>query len=139
MSENLSSPQVSPLKVSAQAVKSVNEIAILLLAVSGVLVLGTVWLRLDIIFAVLLGASVICLNFFLTRHVVLKFILHKNLKRRLLILYGIKFGLSGAVLYVAVVHFKLSGFGVLIGVSNIAIAIFIYAIKQSVFPSIEST
>lgn len=138
MSDPLSQETPSA-KVSSQAVKSVNEIAILLLAVSALMVLGTALLQLDFLIAVLLGSSVICLNFFLTRHVLFKVILNKDLKRRLLALYAVKFGLSGMVLYGAVVHFKLPGFGILIGVSNIAIAIFIYSIKHILFPATEST
>lgn len=126
-------PQEAPstaTSVSSEIMKSVNEIALILVAVSGFIALGTAVFRLDFIFAVLLGLSVICLNFFLTRQILIKVLLRKDLKRRMLILYTIKLGISAVALYVAIVHFQFPGLGVLIGLSNIAITIFLYSIKQ---------
>jgi hypothetical protein len=54
----------------------------------------------------------------------------ENVKRRMLLVYVVKFGLSITVLFVAVVVLQISALGLLIGLSNIVIAVILYAIAS---------
>jgi hypothetical protein len=117
---------------SADPLKPVNDIWRILIAVSILLVVGTGVLRLDFLPATLLGVSIFGVNFYWTRRIVLKVFHRQNVKRRMLLIYCSKFGLSVAVLFTAIVYFQLPALGLLIGLSNIVLAVLIYSI-MSVF------
>ena len=125
--------------ISSETMASLSEVTRILIIVSILIILGVALFRLDFLPAALLGSSVVGLNFFLTRQVLLRVLLFKDLKRRMLILYLLKLGLSVFVLYVAIVIIQLPGLGILIGLSNIVIAIFIFSIKRTLFPSTQSS
>ena len=123
--------------VSSQSIATVNEITFLLIAVSLLMVLGTAFFKLDFVPAVLLGCLLVALNFYLTRRILLRLLLFKDLKRRMLVLFLLKLALSGIVLYLAIVHFQMPGLAVLIGLSNIVITLLIFLIKRTLFPSLQ--
>jgi len=129
----------SPPQISSETTASLRDVTLILIVVSILIILGVALFRLDFLLAALLGSSVVGFNFFLTRQVLLRVLLFKDLKRRMLILYLLKLGLSVVVLYVAIVILQLPGFGILIGLSNIVIAIFIFSIKRTLFPSTQSS
>ncbi|MBF0280843.1 MAG: hypothetical protein HQM13_23830 [SAR324 cluster bacterium] len=126
-------------EVPTETLASLFEVTLILIIVSIVIALATALFRLDFLPAVLLGLAVVGLNFFLTRQILLRVLLFKDLKRRMFVLYLLKLGISAVVLYIAIVSFQLSGLGVLIGLSNIVIAIFIFSIKRTLFPSTQSS
>ncbi len=123
--------------VSPQTIATLNEITIILIVVSLLIVAGTAFFQLDFVPAVLLGCLLVGLNFYITRRILLRLLLFKDLKRRMLVFYLLKLGLSGMVLYLAIVHLQISGLGILIGLSNIVITVFILLIKRTLFPSIQ--
>lgn len=129
---NTSSPSPSDppssVQVSPKAIAPVNEVGIILIIVSIFLIGGTAILKLDFLPATLIGTLIVGLNFYWTRHIVLKFFKGKHIKRRMLIFYFLKFGISVAVLFTALIYFQLSAIGMLIGVSNIALAVMIYSV-----------
>lgn len=136
MSDSIDSQEPSQT-LSPHKMAALNEITKILVAVSVVLIPAGGLLQLDFLPGILLGVTIVGLNFYLTRQVLLRILLYRDLKRRVLVFYLLKFGFSAIVLYVAVVHFKVSGLGLLIGLSNIVIAILIYSIKQTLFPPVK--
>ena len=118
----------SPSPEFVSALKPVETLWKLLLLVSVILVAGTALFRLDFLTATLLGCAIVGLNFYWTRRVVLGVFLKENAKRRMLLIYVIKFGISAVILFMAVVRFQLPALGLLLGLSNIVIAVIIYSI-----------
>ena len=122
----------NPLSTAA-----VSEITFILITVSLLIVLGTAFFKVDFVPGVLLGCLVVVLNFYLTRRILSRLMMFKDLKRRMLVLYLLKLGLSGIVLYLAIVQFRLPGLAILIGLSNILITMLVFAIKRTLFPSLQ--
>ena len=120
-----------------QSTATVSEITFILITVSLLIVLGTAFFKVDFVPAVLLGCLVVVLNFYLTRRILSRLMMFKDLKRRMLVLYLLKLGLSGIVLYLAIVQFRLPGLAVLIGLSNILITMLVFVIKRTLFPSLQ--
>ncbi len=111
-----------------------NMIWRILIIVSLVLIAGTALLRLDFLPATLLGSTVVGLNFYWTRRIVLKVFYKENIKWRMFLVYVFKFGLSAIVLYVALAYFQLSPIGLLIGLSNIVLTMLIYSVVSIFHP-----
>jgi len=120
-----------------QSSATVSEITFILITVSLLIVLGTAFFKVDFVPAVMLGCLVVVLNFYLTRRILSRLLVFKDLKRRMLVLYLLKLGLSGIVLYLAIVQFRLPGLAILIGLSNILITMLVFAIKRTLFPSLQ--
>lgn len=114
-----------------------SDITFILITVSLLIVLGTAFFKVDFVPGVLLGCLVVVLNFYLTRRILSRLLMFKDLKRRMLVLYLLKLGLSGIVLYLAIVHFRLPGLAVLIGLSNILITMLVFVIKRTLYPSLQ--
>ncbi|MGK5093137.1 ATP synthase subunit I [Deltaproteobacteria bacterium TL4] len=107
---------------------------LLVLSSVGLLVF-TAFLRLDILPSTLLGTGVVGFNFYWTRRIAAKlFHVASNIKRRMLFIYFFKFGLSVVILFSAIVYFRMSALGLLLGLSNIVVAVFLYSIKSVLFP-----
>ena len=106
----------------------------LLLCVSVILVLGTTILQLDLVPSVLLGCMVIGFNYFWTMQFVRKLLLYRKLLALDLLFVLTKFGISVIVLFGALKYFELSPRGLLIGLSNIAIATIIYSFLRVMNP-----
>ncbi len=143
MNDNTPSSKETPAnshpQIPSETTASLRDVTQILIVVSVLIILGVALFRLDFLLAALLGSAVVGFNFFLTRQVLLRVLLFKDLKRRMLVLYLLKLGLSVFVLYVAIVILQLPGLGILIGLSNIVIAIFIFSIKRTLFPSTQSS
>ena len=106
----------------------------LLLSVSVILVAGTAILQLDLVPSVLLGCVVIGFNYFWTMQFVRKFLLYRKLLALDLLFMLTKFGVSVIVLFGALKYLGLSPSGLLIGLSNLAIATMIYSFIRVINP-----
>ena len=106
----------------------------LLLSVSVILVAGTAILQLDLVPSVLLGCVVIGFNYFWTMQFVRKFLLYRKLLALDLLFMLTKFGVSVIVLFGALKYLGLSPSGLLIGLSNLAIATMIYSFMRVMKP-----
>ncbi|MBF0239292.1 MAG: ATP synthase subunit I [SAR324 cluster bacterium] len=113
-----------------QQLGHVNAIWNILVVVSLILVGLTAVFHLDFLPGTLLGCAIVGLNFYWTRRIVTNVFSKENVKRRMLLVYVVKFGLSITVLFVAVVLLQISALGLLIGLSNIVIAVILYAIAS---------
>ena len=106
-----------------------------LLFVSSIfLVLGTAILRLDLVPSVLLGCSVIGFNYFLTIKLVRKLLLYQKLQALDIIFLLTKFGISVIVLFGALIILELPPNGLLIGISNVALATIIFTLFRVISP-----
>lgn len=126
-SSNLHTPS------SNHTIKALNDITKILIIVSVLLVGVVPFLQLDFLDGTLLGVAIVGFNFYLTRRTLLNVFFSEGFKGRVIILYVLKLGISGLILFLAIVHFEFSRIGLLIGLSNIVIAIFIFSIKQALF------
>ena len=106
----------------------------LLFAASIILVAGTAIFSLDLLPSVLLGCGVIGFNYLLTMQVVRKLLQQRKLQALDLLFSFIKFGITIITLFVAMQYFELSPGGLLIGLSNIALAIIIYSFIRVMRP-----
>jgi len=132
-SGNSTSENSSNLKtpLSNQTIKALNDITKILILVSVVLIGIVPFLQLDILDGILLGIAVVGFNFYLTRRTLLNIFFSEGFKGRIIFLYVLKLGISGLVLYLAIIYFGFSRLGLLIGLSNIIVTIFIFSIKQA--------
>jgi len=130
--EEISKREVS--KKVSKSLKQANFFQNLLLGVSIFMVLVTAVLHLDLVPSVLLGCTVIGFNYFLTVKFVRKLLLVKKLQALDIIFILTKFGISVIVLFGAVEYFELSPNGLLIGISNVALATIIFTIFRVISP-----
>ena len=115
-------------------IKQANFFRNLLLSVSVILVAGTTILQLDLVPSVLLGCVIIGFNYFWTMQFVRKLLLDRKLLALDLLFILTKFGISVIVLFGALKYFELSPRGLLIGLSNVAIATIIYSFLRVMNP-----
>jgi len=106
----------------------------LLFAASIILVAGTAIFSLDLLPSVLLGCGVIGFNYFLTMQFVRKLLREGKLQALDLLFSFTKFGITIIILFVAMQYFELSPGGLLIGLSNIALAVIIYSFIRVMRP-----
>ena len=106
----------------------------LLFAASIILVAGTAIFSLDLLPSVLLGCGVIGFNYFLTMQFVRKLLRERKLQALDLLFSFTKFGITIIILFVAMQYFELSPGGLLIGLSNIALAVIIYSFIRVMRP-----
>jgi len=99
----------------------------LLLCVSIILAVGTTIFNLDLLPPVLLGCGVIGFNYFWTMQFVRKMLLEGKLQALDLLFSLTKFGISVIIIFVAMQYWDFSPGGLLIGLSNIALAAIIYS------------
>ena len=107
----------------------------LLIAVSIILVTGTVIFSLDLLPSVLLGCGVVGFNYFLTVQFVRKILRERKLKALDLLFSFTKFGITVIILFVAMHYYELFPRGLLIGLSNIVFAIIIYSLCRVIRPN----
>jgi len=106
-------------------IKHANLFQNLLLGVSLVLILGTALFALDLFLSVVLGCLVIGFNFVWTRQFVRKLLQEGKLLPLDLLFYLIKFVISVIFMFAVLTYLDLSPGGLLIGLSNIGLAIII--------------
>ena len=106
----------------------------LLFAASIIIVAGTVIFSLDLLPSVLIGCGVVGFNYFLTMQFVRKLLRGQKLQALDLLFSFSKFGITIIILFVAMQYFELSPGGLLIGLSNIALAVIIYSFIRIMYP-----
>ncbi len=109
----------------------VRTLYTILLTVSGILILLTGILKLDYLLGVFLGCSIVGLNFHWTVVFVRNLILDKKVQPLNLIFYLTKFAISALVLFGALNNFEIPPLGLIIGLSNILLAVVAYSVINS--------
>ena len=109
----------------------VRTLYTILLTVSGILILLTGILKLDYLLGVFLGCSVVGLNFHWTVVFVRNLIQDKKVQPLNLIFYLTKFAISALVLFGALNNFEIPPLGLIIGLSNILLAVVAYSVINS--------
>ena len=103
-------------------IKHANLFQNLLIGVSIVLIMGTAIFALDLILSVVLGCLAVGFNFLLTRQFVRKLLKEGKLLPLDLLFYLTKFVISVIFIFATLKYLNLSPGGLLIGLSNIALA-----------------
>ena len=109
----------------------VRTLYTILLTVSGIFILLTGILKLDYLLGVFLGCSVVGLNFHWTVVFVRNLIHDKKVQPLNLIFYLTKFAISALVLFGALNKFEIPSLGLIIGLSNILLAVVAYSVINS--------
>ena len=110
----------------------VRRVYVLLLAVSFLMILCTAILKLDYLTGVLIGCLLIILNFHWTARFVHNLIRVRKVQVLNLIFYLSKFAFSAFVLFGALIYFDFPPLALLLGLSNIVIAVTIYSVITSI-------
>jgi F0F1-type ATP synthase assembly protein I len=91
-----------------------------LLVIFAILAAGSYWFAgVDFAKGTLLGCLVVAINFFISQRLVARLMLEKSVKPGLLIAYLLKLGLSGLILFVAVVRWQTDVVGIMLGLSSV--------------------
>ena len=109
----------------------VRTLYIILLTVSGILIQLAGILKLDYLLGDFLGCSVVGLNFHWTVVFVRNLIHDKKVQPLNLIFYLTKFAISALVLFGALNNFEIPPLGLIIGLSNILLAVVAYSVINS--------
>ena len=134
ISTNSEVPEDLVSKKIAGQIKQVNFFRNLLFTASIILVAGTAIFSIDLLPSVLLGCGVIGFNYLLTIQFVQKLLRERKLQPLDLLFSFTKFGITIIILFVAMQYFELSPGGLLIGLSNIALAVIIYSFIRVMRP-----
>ncbi|MFL2772420.1 MAG: ATP synthase subunit I [bacterium] len=128
---NPSSTEDAPEIPEESPSDQVRTLYIILLTVSGILILLAGVLKLDYLLGVFLGCSVVGLNFHWTVVFVRNLIHDKKVQPLNLIFYLTKFAISALVLFGALNNFEITPLGLIIGLSNILLAVVAYSVINS--------
>jgi uncharacterized membrane protein len=94
-----------------------------LLIVFGVFIAGSYWFRgVDFAKGTLLGCVVVAINFFVSQRLVGQLMLEQKLKPGILVIYVLKFGISGLILFLAITKWQVDIIGIMFGLSSIVVA-----------------
>lgn len=103
--------------------KRVYTLNLLVVLVFLVFIAGSYWFAgVDFAKGTLLGCLLIAINFFLSQRLVGQLLIDKKLRPVLLVAYLFKFGISGLILFFAIVRWQISIPGIMLGLSSILIA-----------------
>ncbi len=100
----------------------------LLLLVSVGLALAVSPFGLDLVVGSLLGSGVVVLNVMGSAWPIRQLLLHQRIHPMLVLFQLLKLGLSGVVLYWAILHYEVSTLGLLIGLSNLILTSLLYTV-----------
>ena len=106
----------------------------LLFGISIILVAGTAIFQLDLMPSVMLGCAVIGFNYYWTVKLVQKLLLERKLLALDLLFILTKFVISVIVLFGALNYLKIPPMGLLIGLSNVALAAIVYSFVRVMNP-----
>ena len=106
----------------------------LLLGISIILVAGTAIFQLDLMPSVMLGCAVIGFNYYWTVKFVQKLLLERKLFALDLLFIFTKFAISVIILFGALTYLELPPMGLLIGLSNVALAAIVYSFVRVINP-----
>ena len=107
----------------------------LLLGISIILVAGTAIFQLDLMPPVMLGCAVIGFNYYWTVKFVQKLLLERKLFALDLLFILTKLAISVIVLFGALTYLELPPIGLLIGLSNVALAAIVYSFVRVINPN----
>ena len=110
----------------------VRRVYVLLLSVSILMILFISILKLDYLTGILIGCLLIILNFHWTARFVHNLISVQKVQAMNLIFYLSKFAFSAFVLFGALIYFDFPPLALLLGLSNIVIAVPIYSVITSI-------
>ena len=110
--------------------RKATEFRNLLILASVVLAIVSLLFGLDFLLGSLLGSAIVGLNFHWTVRFVLNMLEERKLRPLYLLIYGAKFIVSMMILYVAIVQLDISAVGIMLGLSNILLAVTAYALIQ---------
>ena len=115
-----------------------DELQRMLVLASVLLAVLSLFFGLDFLWGSLLGSAVVGLNYHWTVRFVLNLLEERRLRALYLLIYGAKFLVSMLVLYVALIQFGVHPVGLMVGLSNILLAVTLYALLQRPRPSDSS-
>ena len=104
------------------------------MGISIILVAGTAIFQLDLLPSVMVGCAVIGFNYYWTVKFVQKLLLERKLFVLDLLFILTKFTISVIVLFGALTYLKLPPMGLLIGLSNVALATIMYSFVRVMNP-----
>lgn len=130
MEKDTTTSAVGLMDSSSEPYEILTQLGKTLGLVTGFLCLLVGVLKLDFLPATLLGSAIVGFNFLATRRMFRLITVGQSLKGKLSLLYCLKLGVSMAVLYAAISWYHMPPLGILIGVSNILIAVTIYTLFQ---------
>lgn len=135
MTPGVSETETNP---STAISRTLVRIRNLLFVVSAGLALATSPFGLDVVVGSLIGSTVVVLNVLGSAWPIRQLLLHQRIHPMLVLFQLLKLGLSGVVLYLAILHFEVSATGLLIGISNIILTSLLYTVLNSRSPGNES-
>jgi hypothetical protein len=135
MTPGVSETETNP---STAISRTLVRIRNLLFVVSAGLALATSPFGLDLVVGSLIGSTGVVLNVLGSAWPIRQLLLHQRIHPMLVLFQLLKLGLSGVVLYLAILHFEVSATGLLIGLSNIILTSLLYTVLNSRSPGNES-
>ena len=135
MTPGVSETETNPSTAISQTLVRIRN---LLFVVSAGLALATSPFGLDVVVGSLIGSTVVVLNVLGSAWPIRQLLLHQRIHPMLVLFQLLKLGLSGVVLYLAILHFEVSATGLLIGLSNIILTSLLYTVLNSGSPGNES-
>ena len=135
MTPDVSETETNP---STAISRTLVRIRNLLFVVSAGLALATSPFGLDVVVGSLIGSTVVVLNVLGSAWPIRQLLLHQRIHPMLVLFQLLKLGLSGVVLYLAILYFEVSATGLLIGLSNIILTSLLYTVLNSGSPGNES-
>ncbi|MDH5751345.1 MAG: ATP synthase subunit I [Deltaproteobacteria bacterium] len=123
---NDNTPPLKPAFFTAESMRTYYIVLTIVGAAS--LAVGYMWQGLDFMWAVLLGFLIVAANLIWTKNLVKSILISKQRPTGLVIAsYVIKFVLTAVVLYAAIIEYQMDAFGVLIGLTALLGATFLFA------------
>ena len=110
----------------------INKFQEIMVFVSIILIIVSSILKLDYLLGILIGCIIICSNFYWTVVFFKMYLKNKKIKIINLFFYFFKFFLSSIILYISINYFNISTLALLIGLSNILIALFLFSVLLSI-------
>jgi hypothetical protein len=126
-----SAPPEDRAAVRAQQEAALRRFAWLILASGAVLLaLGAGLGGVDFAAAVLLGFLIVLLNFYWTKKAVISVLFSGQARSLLAVSFLVKFGVTGVVLFYAILRLNVDAVGVLVGLSSLALASALFALQS---------
>ena len=123
--------ELTPERLAARAAQeaAMRRFTWQLVAVGAVILAVSAWLAgLDFAVGVLLGFGVILLNFIWTKSAVRSVLFSERPRGLLTLSFLVKFGITGVVLFYAILRLQVDAIGVLVGLSSLLLASVVFAL-----------
>ena len=123
---SLSIPEVNPQALE-QGFAKAKDLRTILIRVSLFLTVFSLFFGLDFLWGTLLGCSVVGINYHWTVRFVFNLLEERKIHVVFFVVYCAKFLFSMIVLYMAINDFQINPVGLLLGLSNILLAVLFFA------------